>query len=80
MNNETGELYKEGETMRLPKLSATLRKISEGGEAAFYGGNLMDDILLDLQDIGESVRQYNTIQYNFIVSVLRNLLSGSSFT
>ena len=62
MNKETGELYKEGETMRLPKLSATLRKISEGGEAAFYDGSLTDDILLDLQDIGESVRRWGVVQ------------------
>ena len=62
MNKETGELYKEGETMRLPKLSATLRKISEGGEAAFYDGSLTDDILLDLQDIGESARRWGVVQ------------------
>lgn len=43
----------EGDTARFPQLAETYRRIAAGGAEIFYNGTLRDDILSDLQDIGE---------------------------
>lgn len=54
MNPNTQQLYKQGESMRRPQLADTLEKISNGGAAALYDdGQLLDDLIADLQDIGK---------------------------
>ena len=51
-NPETNSLYKEGETMRQPKLARTLEIIAEEGPDAFYDGRLSRDVALDIQEQG----------------------------
>lgn len=48
-NTNTGELLKEGEILKLPKLAATLQKIAADPHT-FYNGSLADDIAKDIQD------------------------------
>ncbi|KAH3882875.1 hypothetical protein DPMN_006821 [Dreissena polymorpha] len=52
-NNQTGKTYKEGETMKLPKLAQTLQVIADEGPEAFYNGSLADDIVADIQEAGK---------------------------
>ncbi|XP_059154517.1 glutathione hydrolase 1 proenzyme-like [Physella acuta] len=63
LNNQTGELFKEGEIMTRPKLANTLRVISREGMTAFYNGSLTDDILQDLQDIGAIISREDLFNY-----------------
>ncbi|XP_053376161.1 glutathione hydrolase 1 proenzyme-like [Mercenaria mercenaria] len=48
-NTETGELLKEGDTIKLPKLGATFEKIA-ADPYAYYNGSLADDIAADIAD------------------------------
>ncbi|XP_070202502.1 glutathione hydrolase 1 proenzyme-like isoform X2 [Littorina saxatilis] len=67
LNPKTGDLYKTGEIMILPELSETLRKISEGGEAAFYNGSLTDDLLKDLEDIESIITKEDLLNYKALL-------------
>ncbi|XP_053376384.1 glutathione hydrolase 1 proenzyme-like [Mercenaria mercenaria] len=49
-NPETGELYKQGDTMYRPILAKTLEKIANEGPYCFYKGSLADDIISDITD------------------------------
>ncbi|KAK7106260.1 hypothetical protein V1264_017532 [Littorina saxatilis] len=53
--------------MILPELSETLRKISEGGEAAFYNGSLTDDLLKDLEDIESIITKEDLLNYKALL-------------
>lgn len=50
-NNATGELYKKGEIIKLPKLARTFELIAED-PFAFYNGSLARNISLDIADGG----------------------------
>ncbi|XP_038058653.1 glutathione hydrolase 1 proenzyme-like isoform X2 [Patiria miniata] len=50
VNSATGEILKEGDTLINTKLAATYKKLAEGGEDAYYRGELTDDILADITD------------------------------
>ena len=54
MNKKTGEVYKEGEIRKDPKLAKTLQVIADEGMEAFYNGSLTDDILSDLKERGNN--------------------------
>ncbi|KAK3107382.1 hypothetical protein FSP39_013344, partial [Pinctada imbricata] len=54
-NPETGQSYKEGEILKLPKLARTMEIIAEKGANAFYNGILTEDILEDLQEKGSII-------------------------
>lgn len=52
--------------MRRPQLADTLEKISNGGAAALYDdGQLLDDLIADLQDIGKWKSCKCDAKYNF---------------
>ena len=51
-NPATGKLYKEGETIKLPKLGKTMQTIADEGADTYYSGSLADDIVLDLKEKG----------------------------
>ncbi|XP_038058647.1 glutathione hydrolase 1 proenzyme-like isoform X1 [Patiria miniata] len=50
VNSATGETLKEGDTLINTKLAATYKKLAEGGEDAYYRGELTDDIVADIAD------------------------------
>ena len=52
-NQATGELYKEGEILKHPKLAHTLEIIANEGPNAFYNGSLSENITLDIQEAGK---------------------------
>ncbi|KAF7651238.1 hypothetical protein LDENG_00113760 [Lucifuga dentata] len=47
-----GDVLKENQTIRFPKLAETLRKIAENGADAFYQGQIADDLVMDIQTSG----------------------------
>lgn len=49
---ENGEVLKENDTIRFPKLAQTYRKISEEGADAFYEGELAQNLVKDIQAAG----------------------------
>ena len=48
----SGELVKEGDILRDPKMADTLERIANGGADEFYTGSLADDLIADLKDHG----------------------------
>lgn len=68
-NSATGELYKKGEIIKLPKLARTFELIAED-PFAFYNGSLARDIV---NDIGNEGQYLNIVLLN--LSVRPNLLA-----
>ncbi|WAR01346.1 GGT1-like protein [Mya arenaria] len=62
VTNANGELLKEGDTIRLPKLAETMRKISQD-PFTFYNGTLAKDIVKDIQDEGGIITEQDLQQY-----------------
>ena len=52
INPQTGDLYKEGETIELPQLGQTLSTLAKEGPDAFYNGSLTSDIVQEFKDAG----------------------------
>jgi len=52
-DSETGEVKKEGDTVVFTKLAETYRRIAAGGPETFYNGSLRDDIVADLEELGD---------------------------
>ena len=52
VNKATGEFFKAGEIIKMPKLARTLEIIADEGVDAFYNGSLTKDIVADIQDNG----------------------------
>ncbi|KAL8592955.1 hypothetical protein ACOMHN_050782 [Nucella lapillus] len=67
VNPDTGELYRAGETIKLPLLAATLKKLAEGGEKAFYNGSLTQDIVDDLKEIGSIITREDLFNYTALL-------------
>ena len=55
-NTKTGELYKRGEIMKHPALAKTLEIIAHEGPDAFYTGSLAADIVADIQEAGNVIK------------------------
>ena len=51
-NPETGKIKKVGETVAFPALAETYRRIAKEGVDTFYNGSLRDDIIADLEELG----------------------------
>lgn len=49
---ESGEVLKENDTIKFPRLAQTYRKIAEEGANAFYQGELAQDLVRDIQAAG----------------------------
>ncbi|XP_025102476.1 glutathione hydrolase 1 proenzyme-like isoform X2 [Pomacea canaliculata] len=70
VNPNTQQLYKQGESMRRPQLADTLEKISNGGAAALYDdGQLLDDLIADLQDIGSIITKEDLKNYTALLKI-----------
>lgn len=48
-SDESGDLYREGDTMTNPDLAETLAHIKRGGAEAFYEGPIADDLAAEIQ-------------------------------
>ncbi|CAF3485941.1 unnamed protein product [Rotaria sp. Silwood1] len=62
-NNQTNELYGEGDTIQQLKLARTLEIISEKGDDAFYTGELADVIVKEIQDQGGIITKEDLSNY-----------------
>ena len=60
-----GELLKEGDIIKRPKMAKTLRRIAED-EFTFYNGSLAQDIVKDIAEYGKNNTQINV---NYIKTV-----------
>ncbi|KAM4532844.1 glutathione hydrolase 1 proenzyme [Fundulus diaphanus] len=63
---KTGDVLKENEIIRFPKLAETYRRIAEKGAEEFYTGTLAEDLVKDIQSAGgiitkEDLRDYAPI-------------------
>ncbi|XP_022108892.1 gamma-glutamyltranspeptidase 1-like isoform X2 [Acanthaster planci] len=61
--NSKGEILKEGDTLVDTKLADTYKKLAEGGENAFYKGDLADDIVADIADRGGIITKADLESY-----------------
>ncbi|XP_022108887.1 gamma-glutamyltranspeptidase 1-like isoform X2 [Acanthaster planci] len=61
--NSEGEILKEGDTLVDIKLAETYKKLAEGGENAFYKGDLADDIVADIADRGGIITKADLESY-----------------
>ncbi|CAF5106212.1 unnamed protein product, partial [Rotaria sp. Silwood1] len=62
-NNQTNELYGEGDTIQRLKLARTLEIIAEKGDDAFYTGELADVIVKEIQDQGGIITKEDLSNY-----------------
>jgi gamma-glutamyltranspeptidase / glutathione hydrolase len=58
-----GNFYKPGETVRLPDLAATLRRIRDGGASEFYTGETARRIEADMQARGGLITRADLARY-----------------
>ncbi|KAL5020264.1 hypothetical protein ScPMuIL_003156 [Solemya velum] len=52
---DTGQLYKEGDLLKLPRLAKTFKTIATEGAETYYTGSLSRDVLADLKERGSIV-------------------------
>ncbi|KAI8775151.1 gamma-glutamyltranspeptidase 1 [Biomphalaria glabrata] len=76
-NSATGDLYKEGEIIKYPKIGETLKVIAREGAPTFYHGTLSDLIIQDLKELGsvithEDLRNYTVLEKKPVVINLSN--------
>jgi gamma-glutamyltranspeptidase/glutathione hydrolase/leukotriene-C4 hydrolase len=62
-NNQTNELYGEGDIMKRPKYADTLEIIAQQGVDAFYTGILADKIVKEIQDHGGIITKEDLANY-----------------
>jgi len=64
VNPETGDVYKQGDTLKRPVLARTLEKIATPtGADDFYTGLIAKDILDDLQEFGSIITAEDLQKY-----------------
>lgn len=52
VNPGTGDVWKKGERIKLPKLGQTLRVIADEGGDVFYNGSIADLLISDIEEFG----------------------------
>lgn len=62
-NNETSDLYKEGDIMQRLTLANTLEVIAEEGAAALYNGTLTDNFIHDIETAGGIITREDLLNY-----------------
>ena len=50
--NPNGDIKNVGDRVTLPALAETYRRIAKEGADTFYNGSLRDDIIADLEEMG----------------------------
>ena len=63
VNKATGEFFKAGEIIKMPKLARTFEIIADEGVDAFYNGSLTKDIVADIQDNGGIITEDDLANY-----------------
>ncbi|XP_052215059.1 glutathione hydrolase 1 proenzyme-like isoform X2 [Dreissena polymorpha] len=79
-NPKTGKTYKEGETIKLPKLAQTLQVIADEGPNAFYNGSLTDNIVADIQEAGGIITKQDLANYTSLVGDALNFTLHGNYT
>lgn len=62
---ETGELYKEGDVMKVPKYANTLDIIAREGSDALYNGSFTKTIVQEIQNFGGIITEEDFNNYRF---------------
>ncbi|XP_077508476.1 scoloptoxin SSD14-like [Amblyomma americanum] len=62
-NRQTGEVYRENETLRQPTLGRTLSRVAREGAAALSQGSLTKQFVRDLEELGSLVSQEDLVFY-----------------
>lgn len=71
LNEETGEVKKEGETYRRPVFAETLREIAQFGVDVFYNGSIGDKFVQDIQKRGGIITKEDLLQYRQVNQLSR---------
>jgi hypothetical protein len=64
---KSGELYREGDTLRQPGLAATLRRIQQKGIAGFYSGETADEIVNEMRRGGGIITHKDLANYRAVI-------------
>lgn len=64
--NSDGSLKKMGDLIKNSELGETMKKISEKGGDEFYHGELVDDMILDMQDFGSILVRQDFEDYTVV--------------
>ena len=62
---KTGELYKEGDVMKVPKYANTLDIIAREGSDALYNGTFTRTIVQEIQSFGGIITEEDFKNYRF---------------
>lgn len=73
-----GKLWQEGDTLRLPALAQTLRRIAESGRDGFYTGPVADALVAEMQTRGglithDDLRAYTPVWRTPLVGTYRGI-------
>lgn len=79
-NNVTNELYDTGDTLKRPKLAATLRIIAEKGADAFYTGELADKIVREIQNRNGIITKQDLANYQVDMREALSVAIGDKYT
>ncbi len=63
LNEETGQVKKEGDVVKNPFLAKTLKTIASEGVDIFYKGYLGDKVVEDIQRKGGIITKEDLMQY-----------------
>lgn len=61
----TGEIYKEGDVMKVPKYADTLDIIAREGSDAMYNGTFTKSIVEEIQKFGGIITEEDLRNYRF---------------
>lgn len=62
---ETGDLYKEGDVMKVPKYANTLDIIAREGSDALYDGTFTKTIVQEIRNFGGIITEEDLKNYRF---------------
>ena len=63
VDQSTGQVLKEGDTLKMPQLAKTLRQIAQHGVDIFYNGSLGQQLVEDVQRRGGILTKDDLLQY-----------------
>jgi len=70
VNPKTGQVYKEGDLIKRPKLADTLERIAENKAVEFYEGKVGQWFVDDLRDFGGNITMEDMKNYKSVVAVM----------
>lgn len=63
VNNQTGEIMKQGDIYKMPKLCETLRTLASEGSNAVHAGSLTSQFVDDIQSAGGIITTEDLASY-----------------